>query len=672
MAALPFAFSATAPPGGGDILAGALALASRGLPVFPCLASKAPATVRGFKDASTDPAVIRSMFGRPCAAAIGIPTGSASGLIAVDIDKHGERDGMAWLADNQDALPDTLTHGTPSGGLHLLFRAPEGVTIGNSAGRLAPGVDVRGDGGYILVPPSPGYTIMHDCQPADMPVWLVKECMPPERPAVPEPSPAMAGGDRADRYADAALDGECGAVMRAPEGQRNDRLNVAALKLGTRIGAGLLDRGAVEAALRRAALAAGLDPRETEATIRSGIEAGLATPRPIPERERPAAGAKAGAQPAQDAPPVDGADLLTALDAATWAGLDLPPERRILGDLLTATSRAFIVGGTGLGKTQLAHAMAAGIASGDGFLHWRSDGPARVLVIDGEMSKALIRDRMAAVIRRNASAIPAGNLVVYALDRSEEFAERFPGLGQFEPLNTLAGHAFVKRLIGLLRPDAVIFDNVMSLIAGDQKDEVPWSETVPLVSWITSRGVGQMWLDHTGHDRSRQYGSATKAWRFDAVGIMSALPDADQKQGEVAFALSFESPGKARRRTPANWAEFAPSVIRLAGDKWTAEAAGPGGKPIGPVKLQPSVAVWYDALLDALCVSTTPLIATKEEWFAEGVRRSLTEHPAEGDTATIKDAKRAKFRKAVAALVTAGWVSVDGEQVRDLIGGKRP
>ncbi|MDE2580223.1 MAG: AAA family ATPase, partial [Rhodospirillales bacterium] len=423
-----------------------------------------------------------------------------------------------------------------------------------------------------------------------------------------------------------------------------------------------------------AALAAGLDQRETAATIRSGIEAGLATPREMPERERPGAGAAQADQVAQVAPPVDGPGLLGALDAATWAALDLPPERRILGDLLTATSRAFIVGGTGLGKTQLAHAMAAGIASGDGFLHWRSDGPARVLVIDGEMSKALIRDRMAAVIRRNASPIPAGNLVVYALDRSEEFAERFPGLGQFEPLNTPAGHAFVKRLVALLLPDAVIFDNVMSLIAGDQKDEVPWSETVPLVAWITSRGLGQVWLDHTGHDRSRQYGSATKAWRFDAVGIMSGLPAVDQKPGEVAFNLSFDSPGKARRRTPANWGEFAPSVIRLAGDKWTVEAGGPGGRAggIGPAKVQPSIVAWHDALLDALCVSASPGSATKDEWFAEGVRRSLTDAPEEGDTRTIREAKRAKFRKAVAALVTARWVSADGETVRDLIGGKRP
>jgi hypothetical protein len=231
-------------------------------------------------------------------------------------------------------------------------------------------------------------------------------------------------------------------------------------------------------------------------------------------------------------PAPDAGEVIDWMCAHAWAGLDIPPEPRLLGDLLTSTSRVFIVGSTGLGKTQLAHGMATGIASGAGFLHWKAERPARVLLIDGEMSTSLIKDRISAALRRS-HPVAARNLVIYGLDRSDEFAARFPGIGAFEPLNTEKGQQFMLRLVDIVKPEVIIFDNVMSLITGDQKDEIPWSETLPLVGRITALGIGQVWLDHTGHDRSRQYGSATKAWRFDAVGIMSAIEGV--ADGAIAF-----------------------------------------------------------------------------------------------------------------------------------------
>jgi len=119
--------------------------------------------------------------------------------------------------------------------------------------------------------------------------------------------------------------------------------------------------------------------------------------------------------------------------------------------------------------------------------------------------------------------------------------------------------------------DVVVFDNVISLVAGDMKDEIPWSETLPLVSSLTAKRIGQVWLDHTGHNTDRQYGSATKAWRFDAVGLMAPLADGQLEHGAIGFSLSFEHPGKARRRTPDNWSDFEPCTIRLHEDQWTSD-----------------------------------------------------------------------------------------------------
>ncbi len=261
------------------------------------------------------------------------------------------------------------------------------------------------------------------------------------------------------------------------------------------------------------------------------------------------------------------------LGIEAWAARSMPEPDRLLGDLVTTTTRVFLVGRTGLGKTLLALAFACGMASGQGFLHLRTTRPVKVLVVDGEMPGELIRQRAIDALRRAGIAPEPGKLLIYARDMEEQFAERYPTIGRMPPLNTEPGRQWMLALISSLGGvDVVIFDNVMSLIAGDQKDEVPWSDALELVQTLTARRIGQLWLDHTGHDSSRQYGSSTKAWRFDAVGVMAPLPDQQQVRGEVAFTLSFEHPGKARRRTPENWSDFETCTIAPRGSTYQSSA----------------------------------------------------------------------------------------------------
>ncbi|HVY14489.1 MAG TPA: AAA family ATPase [Rhodopila sp.] len=306
--------------------------------------------------------------------------------------------------------------------------------------------------------------------------------------------------------------------------------------------------------------------------------------------------------------PSESPALRTFLSIQAWADRPIPPPDRLLGDLVTTTTRMFLVGRTGLGKTLLGQAIAYGIASGAGFLHWRSTRAARVLIIDGEMPSELIKARAVDAIRRGASAVQDGNLIIYSRELEDEIFKVWPDFGRLQPLNTEAGHQFVLDLVERLGGvDLIVFDNVMSLIAGDQKDEVPWSETLPLVSALTTKRIGQIWLDHTGHDTGKQYGSATKAWRFDAVGLMSPLEKGETAPGETAFTLSFEAPGKARRRTPDNWAEFETCIIRLADDRWTSETAS--GRPMGRAKenkLNSQTALFLAEFRRLLAVSGAP------------------------------------------------------------------
>lgn len=367
-----------------------------------------------------------------------------------------------------------------------------------------------------------------------------------------------------------------------------------------------------------------------------------------------------------DAPHADPA-LREYLSAEAWAERAFPPPVRLLGDLVTSTTRIFLVGATGVGKTMLGFALAAGIATGTGFLQWRSDRPGSVLYVDGEMPGELVKGRLQDAMRRLGGQDLGGNLFIYAADTAEALAEQFPQLGVMQPLNTEAGQDFVYALIDMLGGvDVVIFDNVMSLIAGDQKDEIPWSETLPLVAGLTRRHIGQIWLDHAGHNTSRQYGSSTKAWRFDAVGIMTELPQDERTEGETAFKLSFDAPGKARRRTPDNWAEFAPRVMRLRDDEWQSETEQKQHKR---GKVRPSRAMFHTALLKAIVnAATGPDRTTLTAWETECLRDGLLEQAPDGEEYRARDARRKAWRNAKHDLLAAEWITVDGQTVRDLVG----
>jgi hypothetical protein len=218
-------------------------------------------------DATTDPARIRALFAlAPWATGYGIACGQAPyHLIGLDLDvKHGF-DGVAALqalaGTHQFAIPETTTVLTPSGGRHLWLTAPGPVP--NSVGRLAPGIDVRGSGGYVVGPGSrtvaghyllaPG-TRQHTL--AEAPPVLLQLATPP---APREPGPA-APRHPAEKRAAALVR----FVLDSREGERNGRLFWAACRA--------YDAGMGEAlapALVTAAVHTGLSEREAAATVAS-------------------------------------------------------------------------------------------------------------------------------------------------------------------------------------------------------------------------------------------------------------------------------------------------------------------------------------------------------------------------------------------------------------------
>jgi Bifunctional DNA primase/polymerase, N-terminal/Primase C terminal 1 (PriCT-1) len=135
-----------------SLMSAALKLAERGLRVFPCRPQdKRPATAHGVKDATADPGVIAAWW-QQADYNIGVATGAISNIMVVDVDDVDAEAELRKLETAHGALPATVEAVTARG-RHLFFKWPE-RDIRNSAGKIAPGIDVRGNGGYIIAPPS--------------------------------------------------------------------------------------------------------------------------------------------------------------------------------------------------------------------------------------------------------------------------------------------------------------------------------------------------------------------------------------------------------------------------------------------------------------------------------------------------------------------------------------
>jgi hypothetical protein len=288
------------------LLGAGLAAAARGWRVFPISPGrKRPPAVRDWEHrATTDPARIERAW-QAGAYNVGIACGPSS-LVVIDVDrpKPGEvappayrqpgiRDGgdvLAVLCEaNDQPLPvDTYAVRTASGGTHLYFTAPPGITLRNTAKRLGWLIDTRAHGGYVVAAGSTvdrhPYTVLVDENPAPLPGWLT------DRLADPQPAPVtdrtttpVTGSPSA--YAAAALRGELDRVLAAADGTRNHTLNTAAFALGQLVAAGLLPRRLVDDALTLAGQAIGLPARECAKTIRSGLDSGGRTPRQPASRD---------------------------------------------------------------------------------------------------------------------------------------------------------------------------------------------------------------------------------------------------------------------------------------------------------------------------------------------------------------------------------------------------
>ena len=192
-------------------------------------------------------------------------------------------------------LPKTVTVKTGRG-RHLYFRC-DGAQVGNSANRVAKGIDIRGEGGYVVGPGSVHGSGMvyrfvdgravEETEVAAAPAWLLGLISKPKSARdVKEETPVIlipaAKLERARAYSNAARDREVERLRKAPRHQRNDILNLTAFKLGQLAAYDILKEFEIELELARVAREIGLDADEIGPTISSGLKAGRRHPRRLP------------------------------------------------------------------------------------------------------------------------------------------------------------------------------------------------------------------------------------------------------------------------------------------------------------------------------------------------------------------------------------------------------
>ncbi|MEU3272539.1 bifunctional DNA primase/polymerase [Saccharomonospora sp. NPDC006951] len=277
----------------------ALCFAAMGWHVFPLAPhSKRPA-VKAWEQRATTEAERIGRCWQAGAFNIGIATGP-SRLLVLDLDtaKDGATDpdgtvGIARVAEERGVpLPETYTVATPSGGRHLYFALPAGVELRNTAGQLAPHVDTRAGGGYVVAPgsvlPEGGYELVDDRDPVELPAWLLQALC--QRPATDVAVRSVRAVTEPGRYAAAALRGECDAVAGAPRGQHNAVLSRSAYRVGQLVGAGLCEHTHARTELLHAAQALiGADcsctPAEVARVVDAALSKGSTQPRHIPQRK---------------------------------------------------------------------------------------------------------------------------------------------------------------------------------------------------------------------------------------------------------------------------------------------------------------------------------------------------------------------------------------------------
>ena len=359
-------------------LEGALAFARRGWPVFPVSQGKLPAVKKWEQKATTDEARIREWFGSVALGGcnFGFPPGRA-GMVVIDTDRGKVRKGVTvdgedslreYLLDSAESIPRTFRVRTPSGGIHRYYAA-SGLKSRNG---LLPAVDVKTNGGYVIIPGSQtekgNYVIEDSAEVAPAPAWLAA-ALKRKTPGADSPAAvtynAKITPDSAEKVARAEQ-----IIADWPEAEEGERNNQLFMLMRELCKAGISKELAAELYASEALGKIGLDPAEHEvrATMDSAYRAGDFGAESKEARDQ----AVLLLDPLPD-PPEEPRAKFSDRGGADWAELaaaEVPPRRWFIQDWLAADEGYTVLfsGRGGTGKSCLALDLMRSLATGEPFV----------------------------------------------------------------------------------------------------------------------------------------------------------------------------------------------------------------------------------------------------------------------------------------------------------------
>ena len=468
------------------LLQATLAYATSGTPVFPCrVKDKSPLVAGGFKAASTDHEQIRSWWNKWPDALIGMPTGKETGIFALDIDLDPARgiDGeksLSALAAQYGKLPETKEIRTRRGGRHLYFSMEPGIC--NSTGKYGSGLDVRGEGGYVIVPPSPGYTFIGNADPAKAPEWLIELLVRQKYEAPPaqtEP-PSNCGGTP---YGRAALAGLIEQMRGAGDGNWNVTLNAVAFRFGQLVAGVELPEAAGER-LKQAARETGTakpgDEARLQKTFLSGFESGLRNP----DNARRING-KPSVQPVKaEARTPDPPTIETTVNIVRASDFTIKAVDWLWPGYLAMGKLHILCGRPGCGKTTVALKLAATITAGEGWPDDSKPEPGNVVVWNGEDDPA---DTLIPRLILSGAKIDRVYFVRGVID--------VEGRREFDPSTDMEPLRREIRRTGNVK--LLIIDPLVSIVSGDDhKNGIVRRSLQPLADLAAAESVAVLGITH--------------------------------------------------------------------------------------------------------------------------------------------------------------------------------
>jgi hypothetical protein len=477
----------------------------------------------GFKDATTDTKKIQKWWRLTPDANIGVATGAVSGVVVIDVDGPDGEASLAKLEDQHGPVPVTFTVRTPRG-RHVYVRHPGGK-VKNSAGKLGPGLDIRGDGGYAVLPPSVRpdgpYTVERPAELAELPPsWhgllldqAQKALTVPAKVGDPFSSPRTFTRDQANRY---VWDQAIVPLRNAPVGSINDTLNNSAVVVGHFVPHYASEEQA-HAVLMEALSFTAYDGAtwKAENTIRSGLSAGMADPYTVtggPDREMVQARTQA---------------ILSAVLDATELD-QLPEPVPLLDGYLYEAEAVWLAGKFGTYKSLVALAWSYCVAMGISWDGTCGTGPRPVVYVAAEGVTGL-RRRLRALERyygRMADdeagwKVPPGMLTIIRrpvhLERAEEVAA-------------------LRQVIMDKGARLVVFDT-WHRMAGRAEENSSTEQAEPIDVALALRddyGATVLIVDHTGHAQRHARGTSAKEDDIDASWLIRLGKGDEEDEGRSA------------------------------------------------------------------------------------------------------------------------------------------